>query len=254
LDASKAKFFSQDIFDRFYAFFKPAVVSATGGEPLLEKDSVLKIARSTNNYGGAMEVVTNGFFLTSDMVQKLAEINSNTFYQISLDGLSAFHNDLRRNPNAFDAALKAIDTASGFGAKTKVRLTATNENFNEIPALIDVLDGFGRENICLVMRPVLPAGRAQANGLSVNVPFSEFNKFADNAKFIEVETTDNMGKCGCGSSTIAVDPYGGIYPCTYFVSDEKYCMGNIEGDLNSMNELKEFVEFKGVCYARHLNK
>jgi MoaA/NifB/PqqE/SkfB family radical SAM enzyme len=245
---------SQEDLDEFYGFFKPDVVSATGGEPLLRKDLVFRLARSVGKYGGAMELVTNGFFLTPDIIEHLGELNPNVFYQISLDGSEMYHNHIRGHPNAYQIAMNAIDMASASGAKTKVRLTATDENFDQIPEIIEELDKYNRPNIQLVIRPIVPVGRAEENGLAMKTSFSEFEGLNGLAKVISVETTDNMGKCGCGVDTVAVNPNGEIFPCTYFVDRPKYKMGTIGGDLSKLIESEEFKNYDGTCYARHMEK
>src|SRR3989339_242074 len=174
--------FSQSDFDRFYLFYKPGIVSATGGEPLLRLDLVRMIARSTALYGGAMELVTNGFFLTEELVRELNGINPKTFYQVSLDGSEKFHNDLRGHSLAYRRAMRAIDVASKSGALTKARLTAMNDNFSDIPKVISALDAFGRKNIRLVIRPALCAGRAKKNDLRFDAGFGEFERLGNHAK------------------------------------------------------------------------
>lgn len=52
-------------------------------------------------------------------------------------------------------------------------------------------------------------------------------------------------------NTVAIDPKGDIYPCTYVVHQKKYKMGNIE-NFEELVENEEFKSYKGSCYARTL--
>ena len=247
--------FTQDQSDTFYDFFKPDIVSATGGEPLLEIDLVKKLARSTSRYGGSLELVTNGLLLSEDIVKELNNLNDRTFYQISLDGNKEFHDSLRNLSGAYEEAIKAIDLASASGRPTKVRLTVTSENYEQIPEVIERLDEYQRENIHLVMRPIIISGRAKDNHLNFgNINFSDLDKLAENTRFIHVETTDNQGKCGCGIDTIAINPIGEIYPCCYMVFTPEYKMGNMFDNYEGLKEHPSFVNFGGDCYARSLRK
>lgn len=72
-----------------------------GGEPLLTKDIVLRIANhayrvceenGVNLLGG---MTTNGYLLDRDLFQKLLAVNHN-FFQITLDGWEEHHDTLRR--------------------------------------------------------------------------------------------------------------------------------------------------------------
>ncbi len=240
----------QQELDNFYSRYQPNIVSATGGEPLLNLALVKKIARSIQKYGGSLELVTNGFLLTKKILKALIRINPNIFIQISLDGPEQIHNIMRNNPKAYSMAIKAIKLASSMGLKVKVRLTATTENVNRISEVIKILDELKNKNIKLVIRPILSVGRAKENNLGININYGELDKLKTEAKYIEVETTDNEGKCGCGIDTVAIDPQGDIYPCTYFVYKSEYKMGNIT-KIRNLNEQSEFKNFNGTCFARH---
>lgn len=247
--------FSQEEADNFYGFFKPKVVSATGGEPLRELELVRKLARSTAKYGGSLELVTNGLLLTEEIVKELNDLNEKTFYQISLDGTKEYHDFLRNRKGAYEGAKRAIGLASNSGRLTKVRMTVTEGNFGQVPEIINELDGYQKGNISLVMRPVIYSGRAKKNELMFGKKsYKDLDEFAKKAKFVKVETTDNLSKCGCGMDTIAIDPRGDIYPCCYMVFNPNYKMGNMIDNFKSLNEHSEFAKFGGICYARSLKK
>lgn len=240
--------------NRFYTYFQPEVVSATGGEPLMQLSKVYQLAECLNQYGGALELVTNGFLLTGEIVEKLMGLNPKSFFQISLDGDLNYHNQLRNNPCAYDAALAAIKLTAGLGLTTKVRLTATDDNMAQLEGVVETLDALNSTSIKLVIRPVVSRGRAKSNQLQVSTNFADLESLASLPNNITVETTDNQGKCGCGVDTVAIDPQGGIFPCTYFVFDEKYRMGQLQDDPSKLGEQSEFAAYTGGCYARHLKE
>ena len=244
--------FSQEQADKFYGFFKPEVVSATGGEPLMQYDLVKILARATEKYNGALELVTNGLLLNADKVKELNSLNKNLFYQISLDGTREYHDKLRQRKGAYDSAINAIDLASSSGRLTKVRMTVTPENQSQIEEVAKFLDSYKRDNIRLVMRPIIASGRAKVNNLGFGPEFSgKLDSFDYNLNHVKIETTDNLGKCGCGIDTIALDPKGDIYPCCYMVFTPKFKIGNLLDDFENLRQHEEFVNFKGTCYARH---
>jgi len=244
-----AKELTQKELDGFYLRYKPKIVSATGGEPLLRLDLVKKITKSVAKYGGALELVTNGFLLKEDTLDALLKINPHTFVQVSLDGTDKTHDKMRSDPGAYKKAMAAIGMAIYKKIPVKVRLTATDDNIRQIPELIKKLDAFGKKNITLVVRPVLPVGRAKENDLKMNIDYRKLDMFKKIANYIKVETTDTKGKCGCGINTVAIDPLGDIYPCTYFVFDNSRKIGNI-AQRDPLREQMEFKKFKGMCFAR----
>ena len=245
----KQNIIDEEVLKSFYMKYRPNVVSATGGEPLLNKKMVKLLGKIINNYGGALEVVTNGTLIDEKFVEELQEINPKTFYQISLDGMENYHNYLRNSDTAFERAIRGIKIISDKGIRLKVRFTATDENFKDLPELIELLDSFQNENIELVIRPVVSNGRANDNNLVFSKEYSVFNSL--NSKIIKISTTDNSGKCGCGVNTVAIDDKGDIYPCNYTIGNNRYLMGSIFDDV-SLFEDEEFKNFKGNCYARHL--
>ncbi len=244
--------FSQEQADKFYGFFKPEVVSATGGEPLLEYELVKILAKATERYGGALELVTNGLLLTENKVQELNGLNTKLFYQISLDGNESYHNNLRQNDLAYESAINAIELSSQTGRKVKVRMTVMPDNLSQIPDVIKKLDSYQKENISLVMRPVIGSGRAKENGLGFNEDFSKKISINEGqSKYVKVETTDNRGKCGCGADTLAINPLGEIFPCCYMVFNPEYRMGNFLENFQNIQRNADFENFTGTCYARH---
>ncbi len=249
-EIKEEKLLDEEALKRFYLKYKPKIVSATGGEPLLKEEVVLFIGKVINMYGGALEIVTNGSLITTEFVKHIKEINPKTFYQISLDGFDRYHNYLRDNKNAFKHAMGAISIILKENAKLKVRLTATDENFKDIQPLIDLLDTYDSENIDLVIRPVVNIGRAKENRLSFSRNYTILDGFK--SKKIRICTIDNEGKCGCGVNTVAIDPKGDIFPCNYTIGKQKFSMGNIFTEDVDIYENGEFKNFNGTCYARHM--
>ncbi|MDO8517457.1 MAG: radical SAM/SPASM domain-containing protein [Nanoarchaeota archaeon] len=242
----KSMNFTQKRADEFYDFFKPESVSATGGEPLLKPDLIRILAKSTAKYGGALELVTNGILLKGDFVKELTDLNPQSFYQISLDGLEDFHDYLRQRKGSYQSAIKAIDLTSSLGRLTKARMTVTFENYKQIPKLIETLDKFERNNIKLVMRTALNTGRALKNKLSFGSDMIEpLQIYKEMAKNIGVSITDRCGYC---LDSISVDPVGDIYPCCYFVFNPEYKMGNISNPIG-LEENPDFANYTGKCFA-----
>lgn len=246
----KNKIISEDILDNFYLKYQPNVVSATGGEPLMNIEMIYLLGKVINKYGGSLEVVTNGTLITEEFVQKIIEINPHTFFQISLDGLEEYHNYLRNSKTAFARAIRGINILSKYNVRTKIRFTATNENYQELPELISLLEGMSNPNIELVIRPVVHTGRAHINNLKFDQDYKILDTFKSDK--IKISTTDNEGKCGCGVNTVAIDNHGDIYPCNYTVGNHHYYMGNLEKCNYDLEENEEFKNFNGKCYARHL--
>lgn len=247
----KARKYTQKEIDRFYHYFKPSVVSATGGEPLLEYETVKQIAKSLNDYGGELELVTNAYLLTPKVLTELRSINPNLSCQISIDGLNDYHNSIRGNEHAFEKALNGIKMCLEKGIPVKPRLTLMADNLKETFKVIDLLNDISKpeDNIKLVVRPVVNFGRARDNNIK-SVPQTEpelkemFNSYSDHVK---VGVTERCGFC---TNSLAVDYKGDMYECCYLVPNPIFFIGNITDDLSKLTRNEDFMNHKGKCYIK----
>ena len=62
---------------------------------------------------------------------------------ISLDGMGATHDKFRRMEGAFDKSLHAIRLCRDAGLKVGVRFTLTQDNFHDLPALLQLVEDEG---------------------------------------------------------------------------------------------------------------
>jgi sulfatase maturation enzyme AslB (radical SAM superfamily) len=247
----KSRKYTQEEIDRFYHYFKPSVVSATGGEPLLELNTVLQIAKSINSYGGELELVTNAYLLTEYVLNQLLEVNPNLSCQISLDGLAEYHNRVRGNDQAFNRAIMGIQLCLQRHIPVKPRLTLTANNFDETFKVIDLLNEISNanDNIKLIVRPVVNYGRARDNNIkSVSQSETELKSmFNDYSKHVKVGVTERCGFC---TNSLAIDYKGDMYECCYLISNPNFLIGNITDDFSEMTRNEEFLNHKGKCYIK----
>lgn len=246
-----ARKYTQEEIDAFYHYYKPEVVSATGGEPLLEVPTVKQIARSIAEYGGELELVTNAFLLTDELLEELRAINPNLSCQISLDGLEDYHNRVRGSKQAYARALNGIKMCLQKGIPVKPRLTLTSENYDETFDVIELLNSISKpeDEIKLVIRPVVNFGRARDNGI-ISVPQSEaelkelFNVVSEH---VPVGVTERCGYC---TNSLAIDYKGDMYECCYLIPNPAYFIGNITDDQKTLTRNAEFMNHKGKCYIK----
>lgn len=107
----------------------------TGGDPLLHPDfkALLALLRAQ---GIPFTVLGNPYHLTDEMCQELKQSGCRQ-YQLSLDGLQATHDDIRR-AGSFAETLRAIPILKRHGIAVATMTTVSRSNYKEVPALIDV--------------------------------------------------------------------------------------------------------------------
>ena len=128
------------VLDDLKAFRVPALI-LSGGEPLLRPD-ILDIARRAKSMGFYTALSSNGTLIDAERCAQISEIGFD-YVGVSLDGLGATHDKFRRMEGAFDLSLKGIRLCQEAGLKVGVRFTLTQDNFHDLPGLLQLVEDEG---------------------------------------------------------------------------------------------------------------
>ena len=120
------------------ADFGCPVVLFSGGEPLLRKD-VPELAAYAVFKGLHAVVSSNGTLIDDAMATRLKRADI-TYVGISLDGLEATHDRLRKRQGAFKEAMRGVKACIAAGLKVGLRCTINKDNLDEIPAIFNLLE------------------------------------------------------------------------------------------------------------------
>ncbi len=130
----------------------------SGGEPLSRKD-FFEVARHAVKRGLYVSVATNGTLLTKEMAQKLKKASIH-YVEISIDGATAKTHDAFRGVNgAFDKAVEGLKNCVEADLCACIASTATKNNLEEFPAIIDLAEEIGAERFTYFN--FVPTGRAK---------------------------------------------------------------------------------------------
>ncbi|RMI20270.1 MAG: radical SAM protein, partial [Calditrichaeota bacterium] len=112
----------------------------TGGEPLLRKD-IYDIARRASEAGMWVVMGTNGVLVNERVARKMVECGIKGV-GISIDSIDpGRHNRFRGGPNSWEHSVRALKICREQGLQVLVQTTVMEENYEEIPRLIE----FARE-------------------------------------------------------------------------------------------------------------
>ena len=125
------------VMDDLKAFQVPVLI-LSGGEPLLRPD-IFEIGRRAKAMGFYVGLSSNGTLVDAENVAKIAATGFD-YVGISLDGLKETHDRFRRKEGAFDAALNGVRLCRDAGAKVGIRFTLTQDNADDFPALLDLME------------------------------------------------------------------------------------------------------------------
>ncbi|TET91071.1 MAG: radical SAM protein [Methanomassiliicoccales archaeon] len=213
------------------------LLTMTGGEPLCRKDFVLELGSFLSSISARYRVFTNGILLDEELASELKDRGVSEI-QVSVDGLEDTHDSFRGMNGAFKRAIRAVRASKQEGIKTAVRLTITQQNHKEVPAIIEYIAGL--EIDAFRVRPFVSVGRGSENEKYIPTPeamieaFSHIEEKRKNLPFPFQLITPSfhfLGKdppktrseksfvgsrCVCGKQLCAITPDGWLKPCGYF--------------------------------------
>ena len=134
------------LIDDLAAFGVP-VLLFSGGEPLVRPD-ILTLARHAVGKGLRVVFSTNGTKIDARMADEFKKIGL-SYAGISIDGMEAVHDRFRACPGAFRQSLAGIRACRDAGVKVGLRVTMTQDNLGDIPAIFDLMEAERIPRICL---------------------------------------------------------------------------------------------------------
>jgi len=228
------------------ARMKIPILILTGGEPLMSRN-FFPLAFHAREVGLRTVVSTNGTLITPEVAMLLAEAEIR-YVGVSLDSaLPAKHDEFRGVSGAYERALQGLRNAKDAGLRTGLRVTLTRDNWQDIPALINLALEEGIPRFCLYH--LVPTGRGAGisdKDVSHEQRRSVIRLLAEAAvelkdKNIEILTTDspmdgaylleilkgdprrdyvrrlltNAGGCSAGIKVANISYKGDVHPCHF---------------------------------------
>jgi radical SAM protein with 4Fe4S-binding SPASM domain len=133
-------------FIRNLAEFGVPVLLFSGGEPFLRED-IFELAAFAKGHGVRPALSTNGTLITKSVAEKIREVGFSEV-GISLDGIGANNDRFRGRRGAFQAALRGIRNCVALGQRVSLRLTMTRFNYQEIPAIFQLVEQENIDRVC----------------------------------------------------------------------------------------------------------
>ena len=125
-----------DVMDDLKKFRVPVLI-LSGGEPLLRPD-IFQISQRAKAMGFYVGLSSNGTLITEDNINTIAAVGYD-YVGISIDGLRETHDRFRRRQGAFDESMRGIRLCRERGIKVGLRFTITQDNAEELPALLQLM-------------------------------------------------------------------------------------------------------------------
>ncbi len=196
-------------------------VTLSGGEPLAHPD-FFRIGALARELGFVVRVKSNGHALRGELARRLRDEVDPFVVEVSLHGAcAATHNRQTRVPGSFDRLLDNLRELLALGMRVKVNSTLTRWNESEAAAMYALTDSLGVPlRFDLQVSPRDDGDREPLQiapteeGIRRLIAIDEARYRAPVMPAVDDDMPAPAGKhCGAGSSAVAVDPYGNVYPC-----------------------------------------
>ncbi len=232
-----------------------ASLAFSGGEPLVVKDHLLRVAHEASRRGIYVALATNGTLLTRSVVRELKEAGVK-YVEISLDSADPrVHDSFRGVPGAFKAAIEGVRNCVEEGLFTCIATTVTKINVHEIPRIVELAKKLGANRF--IAFNFIPVGRGREildldlspeerelfleelsrlaieGGIEVVCTAPQYarvmlevseGKFTAVSHFYVGSTSfsnyiktiaEFIGGCGAGRMYCAIQPNGDVVPCVF---------------------------------------
>lgn len=205
---------------RKLADFNILYLTLSGGEPLVRRD-FFEIARSARELGFALRIYTNGFLIDEPMARRIKEIVNPIELEISIHGARPeTHEKLTCVPGSLEKVINAVKHLRAHDLRVNLKCPITRDNQEEVLDMHRLAQDLG---VNILFDPVItPRDDGDRDPLSLMATDDFLRRYWSDDAYaaarrqpVPVPRSDAPGEaiCGTGRSSLAIDPYGNIYPC-----------------------------------------
>jgi MoaA/NifB/PqqE/SkfB family radical SAM enzyme len=198
-------------------------LTLSGGEPLAHPD-FFAIGAAAREMGFVIRVKSNGHAVYGPLLRRLKHEVEPFAMDISLHGATAATHDRQtRVAGSFDRLMRNLEEIKASGISIKLNCTLTSWNENEVEAIYALADRIGLR--LSFAKDVSPVDNGDTTPLSILASDEGMRRLLaiqqGRPSSVAVTPPGEQGKraatvskqCGAGSSSVAIDPYGNVYPC-----------------------------------------
>ncbi len=244
-------------------------ITLIGGEIFL-KDGWEQVAKKFVDNGVYTNIITNAYNLGEKQYEQLRNSGIQQV-GISVDGMEAVHNKIRRNPHSFENVLKTLDRLREEDFYTEAITTLTDLNFDDLEDMYNLFVNKGVEIWQLQLAS--PMGNAAKHTELLLDPkkvplITKFIKNKNEDKKMLLVAGDNLGYfdenehyirgvdpkekpefpgCQAGKFVVGIDSVGNVKGCESLQSDEF-----IEGNLRERSLYDIWNDENAFAYNRKM--
>lgn len=232
------------IYDRSKQTDERVCVSFMGGEPLLEADLIELIIQKLNKSISQIpeySLTTNGLLIGQhlDFIKK-----HKIQLSLSLDGCEKAH-DLNRidkfGKGTYKRVINAYRMLNEYGIfPIRVRGTFNAETSKYLKESVKELLSVDRYMSVMLVPDVFDRNWNEENTATLNNTIAELKMEGLNNISIIGDVNTTYCACGGGVSSYQIYMDGRIFPCSYVVNNDLFCVGNLTDGLND-EKISKFI-------------
>jgi radical SAM protein with 4Fe4S-binding SPASM domain len=217
-------------------------ITLSGGEPLVHPD-FFELGAYARSQGFSITVKSNGVPLNQNNARRLKDEVDPYLVEMSLHGADAKTHDRQTlMVGSFDRMLKNIRFMKSIGFRMRLNSALTKLNEHQVEEMFALTDGLevplrfdpqitprdngdlspllltaSKDGIANMMRITLERSLAQTrSNAAINKQSVEIRVPGKADTPAEADAPKRVKNCGVGSTNIAVDPFGNVYPCVQY--------------------------------------
>jgi len=239
----------------------------SGGEPLAHPD-FFELGKKARQLGFVVRIKSNGHALRERLAHRIKEEIDPFIIEISLHGAcTETHDRQTRVAGSFEMLIQNLQILKELDLRFRLNSTLTTWNAEEVEAMYVIAERFGvnlqidttvtlRDNGDRTPLDVAPSAenlqslfRIQKRMIekksTVSTPSKKMQSDSNVMGGLDgtKKKTASGRHCGAGSSTVAIDPFGNVYPCVQWrrtigsLHDD--CIANIWSNNESLASIRQ---------------
>ena len=222
-----------------------------GGEPLVNAKVIDLICTELNGQGVPFrsEMITNGYLMDADMVQRAKNLWQLQKVQITLDGTAQTYNRVKayvyQGVNAFERVLENIGQLIAVGIRVVIRLNVDKHNIGEMAELAELLhQHFGSNEHLSVYSHKLFGERTPEDNATLFAQRMQLEQQIAKHGILRIKELPkdiHLNQCMADNDgSVVIAPDGHLGKCEHFIDREFF--GHIASEERNEAILRKFKE------------
>jgi len=189
------------------------ILTVTGGEPLVRRD-IRDLLEMMSEKEFAIRLFTAGYYIDEDFAHFLSQLNI-LEVELSIYGSrSELHDSITGVRGSFDHLVRAVKFLRKHNIKVNLKFIAMKPNYRDVVSVKELVHSLDANFYYDVV--ITPKDDLSIDPLKLRLDLYQLREFYSLVKdrpYIFPQRDVNEYICNAGLSTMAISPYGDVYPC-----------------------------------------